>query len=209
MHTPVRPAAPSEFEALAELLARAFGDEPLIRWLLPTEREWERAAARLFLILLRVTALEGLVLTNEQRTGVALWVSLEPPPYSAYSQMRALLPAPLLLRHRSARAWRARVRLKEARPTGACWYLRIIGTEPQRQGSGVGASLMVPLLQRCDLEGKISCLETGKRENLGFYRRHGFEIVREFDLARRVHVWTMVREPHSNAGPYHQDILSE
>ena len=62
-------------------------------------------------------------------------------------------------------------------------------------------SLMAPLLQRCDLEGKISCLETGNRENLGFYRRHGFDVVREFDLSNEVHVWTMVRDPSSNASP--------
>ncbi len=199
MHSSARPAVPSEFELLAQLLARSFRAEALIRWVLPTETEWERAATRLFLVLLRLTALDGLVLTNEQRTGVALWVSPETPGPSAWSQMRALGPAPFLLRHRSARAWRARVRLKESRPPGPYWYLRIIGTDPEHQGSGVGTSLMAPLLQRCDLEGKISCLETGNRENLGFYRGHGFDIVREFDLAKDVHVWTMVRDPSPNA----------
>ena len=201
MDTGVRPAVPSEFEVLAQLLARAFRAELLIRWVLPTEREWERAATRLFLVLLRLTALEGLVLTNDQRTGVALWVAPEPPQHSACSQMLALAPAPLLLRHRSARAWRARVRLKEARPTVPCWYLRIIGTDPEHQGRGVGASLMAPLLQRCDLEGKISCLETGNEENLSFYRRHGFGVAQEFDLAKDGHVWTMVRDPSCNASP--------
>jgi GNAT superfamily N-acetyltransferase len=76
------------------------------------------------------------------------------------------------------------------------WYLATLGTDPEMQGKGVGSALMRPALDHCDTEGWPAYLESSKERNVPFYRRHGFEVVREVPLpGGGPKIWTMWREP--------------
>jgi GNAT superfamily N-acetyltransferase len=77
----------------------------------------------------------------------------------------------------------------------------MLGTAPAHQGKGVGSALMQPVLRICDEEGIPAYLESSKKANLAFYRRHGF-VERD-----PLHVpdggppiWPMWREPRPPGG---------
>lgn len=63
----------------------------------------------------------------------------------------------------------------------ACWYLSIVGILPQYQNRGLGAALIEPVLQRADVQGVDTYLETFTPRNVAFYRRLGYEVSAGFD----------------------------
>lgn len=58
-------------------------------------------------------------------------------------------------------------------------HLFIIGTEKSMQGQGKGSILISEMLLKCDREGIPVYLESSNEENLSFYMKHGFEVLRE------------------------------
>ena len=55
---------------------------------------------------------------------------------------------------------------------------------------------MQPVLREADVGGLSCYLETAKERNLAFYRKHGFEVVKEQTLGTDGPIfWTMLREP--------------
>ena len=76
------------------------------------------------------------------------------------------------------------------------WYLAVLGTDPPRQGRGLGSAVLAPVLERCDAVGLGAYLESSKEANIPFYRRHGFEVLGELRAPGGAPpVWTMWREP--------------
>ncbi|HTT87599.1 MAG TPA: hypothetical protein VMF60_09545, partial [Acidimicrobiales bacterium] len=70
----VRPAGPADVDALVEVLALAFDDDPVPRWLFRGERRRRKGLRRFFAIQLRHTYLpNGEVWTTEDRAGASLW----------------------------------------------------------------------------------------------------------------------------------------
>jgi len=62
------------------------------------------------------------------------------------------------------------------------WYLDLVGTRPERQGEGIGARLLRPVLDRCDEQGLPEWTYSSNRQNLAFYHRLGFEVLDEVVL---------------------------
>ena len=78
------------------------------------------------------------------------------------------------------------------------WYLMILGVDPPHQGRGVGGELMQPVLAQCDRDGLPAYLETQKARNVPFYRKHGFEVLRETEApSGGPHWWLMKRAPRA------------
>ena len=55
--------------------------------------------------------------------------------------------------------------------------------------------MLAPVLARCDTEGLPAYLETQKEENIAYYARHRFDVVRKLELEPCPPVWTLLREP--------------
>ena len=68
-----RPASSGEAAALGRMLARAFRDDPIHRWILPTDAQWRWGSARLFASLARALAPRGSAFTSPGIEGAALW----------------------------------------------------------------------------------------------------------------------------------------
>jgi ribosomal protein S18 acetylase RimI-like enzyme len=72
--------------------------------------------------------------------------------------------------------------MRAAHPHDRHWYLNVISTLPERQGTGLGARALAPVLAICDADGIPAYLESSNPRNMTLYRRHGFEQTGEIPL---------------------------
>ena len=76
------------------------------------------------------------------------------------------------------------------------WYLWLIGVAPERQGHGLGSSLIEPMIARADADAIPCYLETHKERNVTFYERHGYNVVHTGNVAKDgPPYWCLKREP--------------
>ena len=75
------------------------------------------------------------------------------------------------------------------------YYLAILGTDPLFQRTGAGTAALQPVLDRCDEQGVLAYLETQKEENIAYYARHAFDVVRKLEVKGVPPVWTLLRKP--------------
>ena len=182
---------------LAEVLGRAFTDDPLNRHLVPDDQRRVKRLPGGFAEQLRHVFLPpGAVLTTPERTGAALWLGPDAQRLSLGQQLR-LMPGTLRLfgLRRLPAALRALAELDRRAPRERHWHLSVLGVTPERQGEGIGSALMRPVLERCDREVRAAYLETANPVNLPFYERHGFAVREQVDLGADLRVWTMLRTP--------------
>ena len=186
-------AGRGDLRPLSEVLARAFETDPVHRWILPSDLHWPRRAPRMFSALLRERIRHGGVLTTSDCRGAALWY----PPEQAHpffgDRVALSLRMLLVLGNRAPEIGRSLGEVVRHRPREPHWYLSVLGTDPQHQGGGVASSLLRPVLERCDADELPAYLESSKPENVPFYERHGFKVVRQVDLAGGPPVWAMLR----------------
>jgi ribosomal protein S18 acetylase RimI-like enzyme len=80
-------------------------------------------------------------------------------------------------------------------PDEPCWYLAMIGVEPNAQGRGLGGALLRQAVARCDEEGALAYLESSNPRNISLYERHGFEAMGEIRVGAGPLVTPMLRQP--------------
>ena len=134
--------------------------------------------------------------------GVAAWLPPSGYPISTGRQLRQLtVLAPTLPWAYGAaiegRRGRATVR-SDHRSKPPHWFLRALGVHPNSQRSGVGADLVAPALALAD-EAEMGCyLTTAAEENVGWYRRVGFEATATLrPTASWPQVWSLWRDPRT------------
>jgi RimJ/RimL family protein N-acetyltransferase len=186
--------------AAGATLARAFQDDPLMRYTIPDAAERARLLPDMYARMIRFGVLAGEVYTTaESVEGVALWMppnakwAREHIEASGMAQMPTLISDDAYQRYRDVvgREWQARERDIKT----ACWYLFLLGVEPKSQRRGLGGELMGPAIERADAE-KVACyLETENERNVAFYRKHGFELIVDGEEAGTTGVkfWTFRR----------------
>jgi GNAT superfamily N-acetyltransferase len=64
--------------------------------------------------------------------------------------------------------------LEAHHPPQPHWYLAFVGVEPDKQGRGVGAQLLAPVLDEADRMAQLCYLETPFPATHNFYRSLGF-----------------------------------
>lgn len=201
MGVSVRPAETSDIPALAEVLADAFEDDPLMVWILPDEESRRARLARLFAAEVRYHHLAGggsevAVDENGVIGGAALW---DPPGRWKQSTWESVISFPAVVRALGARMMvGAEVGgvLERAHPQTQHWYLASIGTGAQARGGGYGKALLNSRLDRCDRDRIPAYLESSKKENIPYYNRFGFEVTGEIVIPDGgPTVYPMWREP--------------
>lgn len=192
----VRPATPDDLPRVGTVLAAAFADDPVWSWMAPPSVHWADRAAAWFsteaAIQLRG---HGEVLVDDSVRGAAIWS----PPGRWKGTLRESIaivrPSLRLFRRRTPRTLRAHVRLEAQHPAPPHWYLATLGTDPARQGHGIGSALVRAITDRCDADGLPAYLESSKLQNHAFYGRHGFEVIQEMAVPGGPPNWLMWREP--------------
>ncbi len=193
----VRRARAQDAPALARMLARAFEDDPVASWAWRPPHLRLDALTRYQAIRIRHLLEHDEVWTTAELDCAALWA----PPgewRNTLLQEAAYIPAfrpPRLLARMPlvAAGWFGMELKHPSKPPH--WYLAVLGTEPERQGRGLGSAVMGPVLERCDSDGVGAYLESSKESNIAFYARHGFRVTREIRLLRGPTMWAMWRDP--------------
>lgn len=176
----VRPAKRGDRSAAADVLRDALTDDPGWGHVI-ADRERRRTVLRAVVAVAVADAGEHVrVAERDGRiVGVAVW---QPPgryPMSTGRQLRAvpqLLPL-IRLRDDGRAAQRLGDALDSVFPAEPVRYLQALGVAPAAQGSGVGSALVAEGLVTADAGGETVYLETGKEQNVAYYRSRGFQLV--------------------------------
>ena len=194
----VRKATPADAPRLAQALASAFQDDPVISWIFPDQRR-RRAVLAAFMEF----RLRNLAFPHDQvwmtADGAAAAVWLPPPGRWQPSRSRRLRLLPPLVRFlglRTASVLGGLDRMEQRHPHDPPhWYLFILGTEPAAQGQGLGSALLAQVLARVDADGMPAYLESSNERNLAWYGGYGFELTGELVIPGGPRIWPMWREP--------------
>jgi ribosomal protein S18 acetylase RimI-like enzyme len=173
--------SPDRLVEASAVLARAFQDDPAWSWVFPSAARRATLLPWLFQMGFEVTEAE-IWSTDDPLRGIARWLPPGRPSVHVGPMLRALVATPLRVREATSRFF-AYGRAVEAMRTESVpephWYLAGIGVEPARQREGIGSALITPGLEAAAAAGLPAALLTNSDSNLSFYRRHGFEVVRE------------------------------
>jgi len=190
----VRDASPDDLELVARICAEGFADDPLMQWILPDPATRVDGLLVAFTGLVRSYFAPNSVVHVVADSCVTLWrePAYEAPPPTDDEDGSAFPPDV---------QERLRI-LSEVMEMGhphdrPHWYLNVIATLPDRQGRGLGAQALRPILERCDADGVPAYLESSNPRNMTLYRRHGFDDLGfpTLDLPDGPSLYPMWREP--------------
>jgi len=189
--------APQELDYAAQVLGRAFRDNPLSVAVFRGREEGRRAALeRLFAA--HVPGLGRPPFCARRRGWVVGVAGMAPPGTCRFGPLRLLRVGaavlwgggPLAL----ARALRVVAVWERWDPRERHWHLGPVGVDPSLQGMAVGSQMLERFCAYMDSLGELAYLETDKPENVRFYQRFGFRVIGE-EAVLGVTNWFMLREP--------------
>ncbi len=190
---PIPPTRATRRDAagLYRLLAIAFADDPMARWIFPPRQFHDAFAA--FAEAFGGRAIEhGSAHLDADHRAAALW--LPPgvaPDDSAVFEVLESQADP----ERLGELPGLFERMAELQPEEPHWYLPLFGVAPDWQGHGIGADLLSHQLIRCDRDGLPAYLEASSTLSVPFYRRHGFVVTGEIRFGSSPTMFAMRRPP--------------
>jgi GNAT superfamily N-acetyltransferase len=186
------PATGSDLDGLAGTLAGAFQGDPLWRWAFPDgtgiEPFWR--------FLIRSALRFPQIWFAPEYAAVSVWI---PPGETELTPAEEEELGPLLDRlapDRAADILELFERFEAAHPAGPeHYYLSLLGTHPDRRGSGIGMALLAENLAAIDAQHMPAYLESSNPANDARYESVGFAAVGGFETPDgRYRVTTMWRE---------------
>jgi ribosomal protein S18 acetylase RimI-like enzyme len=194
----VRGASPADVPPLTATLAAAFQDDAVMRWWIGDDEERAAVLPRFFSFAVEHQWLRhGEVHVAGDAEGGAAWAppGRWRPPQDALAEIASGYFASIGQRHFD-RGGVILSMVEERHPSEPHWYLPFIGVRPDRQGRGIGSTLLAHMEARLDAEGLPAYLEASSERNRALYLRHGFEVTEEFVLPDDgPPLWRMWREP--------------
>ncbi len=192
----VREATADDAPVLEAVLARAFEDDPCMRWVFRDDAARAAHLQLLFHSALEVFLPHGLSFTTADRASAALWA---PPQQWRTPDEVVERMAPVLA---EAYGEDALMRLltffgmtEERHPDADHYYLAVLASDRGRQGQGLGSANLRPMLARADAEAMPCYLESSNERNVPLYERHGFEVTEVIALPDGPPIWLMWRAP--------------
>jgi GNAT superfamily N-acetyltransferase len=190
----------NDLNEAAVVSARAFHTDPFFEYLAPPAMLRSRGMNLFMRTMLGNLGPLGVikVARREDRiAGVAAWVAPGGYPFPARQQRaqtagiaRAFAPRPSM----APLGFRYMRSIEKHHTHEPHWYLAVLTTDPEQQGTGVGSALITPVLEQCDREGLVAYLETQKESNLSWYGRFGFDVVDKLEpVDQGPAVWTLRR----------------
>lgn len=184
----VREATTADRRDVVRVMAQAFDDDPVLRWLVPAGRSLEP----LFVAHARwahfAPGCTDLALIDGEPVGAAFW---DPPGFRvpAWRQLASIPFYAAALRRHLSRGVDIEGVMHHARPREEFWYLAGVGAV--RRGEGIGSAL---LRHRLDRVRGAAYLESSKHENIRLYERFGFELWEPIRVPDGPELWPMWRK---------------
>lgn len=181
-------------DIVASSLARAFADDPAMRFIFPDATLRGRRLPRFFRMIFDGDAAHGVRIASIDGAAATLWRA----PGHAHSSPAELLKeaVPLLTTFGLAlgRALRVSAAIDAHLPRFPFWYLHIAGCDPDRQGEGLGKLLVQSGIDRFAGSGLPLYLETANERNIGFYQSLGFAVTGDWHVpGGGPQFWSMLR----------------
>lgn len=193
----VRKVRVDELRSVAHSLSLAFYDDPPTRWVFPDDQRRKLLLEKVFnFYLKKLWFRHEECLTTDDYSGTAIW--LPPGGWEVGPVQQVLLLPGMAIRlgFSLGRVLRAIEKLESNHPKEHHFYLPFAGVVPERQGKGIGSTLLTPVLERCDREQLPAYLEASSPLNRRLYERNGFLATEEIRFADDAPpVWRMWREP--------------
>jgi len=197
---------PDQYTVAAEVLGRAFVDDPLIKAIIPATTdapERVRRMSGLFRVILAGHRHDGqpvLGVMDEGRVGAAAVVEQISRPVGAMAAVLQGLPQlPALVR---ATGWSGVMRalsvldtLTRNRPAQPHIYLNILGVEPMLQRRHFGVAILDFLREQAALRSDLAgvYLETATEANVAYYSHVGYRVIGEI-YPLGVRMWRMMQD---------------
>lgn len=189
--TAILVSATRDIDVVSSLLAQAFADDPVIRWLQPDPAR-DRAIHRTLLRWAHgASSPIDLAVRDGEPIGAAVW---DPPGHRLSTGARLVGMADFVrvLGRRFRRGAILEEKFVKLRPTEPHWYLGQVGAAAP--GRGAGTALLRHGIERVDAMGAPAYLESSNVANIPLYERFGFEVVDEIALPYAgPSVWPMFR----------------
>ncbi|HXQ17163.1 MAG TPA: GNAT family N-acetyltransferase [Caulobacteraceae bacterium] len=195
-----RPATWDDADAIADTLAKAFFDDPLICYLLKDEASRPAKMPKLFKLLFKLGLPHHACDVTSGYEAVALW---RPPsawhiPYWQYLTNGAAFLDVFGFGGARHVTWVMDV-IEKRHPHDPHYYLQAIGTDPAKQGKGFGGVVIRRHLAVADAAGMPCYLESSKETNIPIYKSFGFEVTGEISFPNGPTIWPMWRKARAAA----------
>jgi GNAT superfamily N-acetyltransferase len=180
----IRLADRYDAEAVAELIAVAFGPLAVARWLIDDDHSRARLFPGHFRIFVDHALTHGVIHTTTDRRAAALWLPATAPPPADYQARLAATCGPYLGRFQALDA-------------------AFVAVHPARQDTGLGSALLAHHHRQLDAEGTPAYLEASSPRSRQLYLRHGYHDLPDapFYLPEDgPPMWPMWRPPGQAAG---------
>lgn len=178
-----RRATTADLGDIIDVLARAFTDDPMHRWMFQQAGDYDRANRRLVEFFARAYFAVGNTYVDDGGRGAALWSPPDLPGITADNVGNLIEVFHQEIPADDAADKLGQMAEFEARnPREPHFHLGMVGVDPAAQGRGHGAALLDPVVRMIEAEGHMAALEASNPRHVGFYERLGFEIHSELRL---------------------------
>ena len=196
--TTVRLSAVADVPVLTDIVARAFHDDPTMRWIVPDPDRRRAVGNAAFAPFVRALQPLGHTYLTTDGAGAALWI---PPGQSvpAEDELEAFdAELAAVLDPEEKRRMDALLEVMDANlPAEPHAHLNLLAVVPERQGQGIGSALFHATLPALDAAGVPAYLEATSDQNRRLYERHGFVFLNNIPPAGGPPLRRMWREPHT------------
>jgi GNAT superfamily N-acetyltransferase len=203
----VRRAEIFDIAAASKVLTTSLHDDPIVRWLVPDDRDRHRLLPDLFASALETAICYGQVDVTDDMSAVAVWHRVTDP-----DGVRAAPARPELAK--IAGRWAERfvdMDRKQApyRLAVVHHHLAFLGVLPDRRRQGLGGALLRAYHHTVDEQRLPATVFATSRTGESFYRPHGYRSGLPFALSDGPPMWFMRRsERPAGPGTYDDDLYT-
>jgi GNAT superfamily N-acetyltransferase len=173
----LRHALRRDLSAIVELWTDSFADDPYLRWIQPDDQRWPAFGTAWMTFISDLVFERGHTYVADPVDVAIAWV---PPDVALVGFDDVARGRSIIAEHADeARAEEAVATIMAARAHALDephWTLQYIGVRPGRQGAGLGAAAVAPILAACDAESLSCGLVSTNPRNVPFYERQGFQV---------------------------------
>lgn len=200
MKAELRDISRENFQESGRLSAAAFYQDPAWIHILPEESQRRRITPFIQSAFLKVEIAHGArpraAFLDGRLAGLALWFppGLGPAPLWRWAPRLGEISSFLARPAAVLRSLRLLEPVDRLRPVDSnTWYLRLLAVGPAFQGKGVGGTLLTEGLQTAERERKRVYLETFNENNVAYYEKHGFAVLKKESGPGGPAFWRMLR----------------